>query len=134
MDPEKCLDFGRHYGETWGRVPVRYLHWMVQVGHTQQDRAAKELKRRGSEEVPELDISKHAVDRASLRLLNDWQQTRRWDEGLYSWLLRKGLEALEKGEKEDTGIYVYEGVQWVFQSLDLVWPTLKTVIKRDRED
>ena len=62
------------------------------------------------------------------------QQTRRRDEGLYSWLLRKGLEAMEKGEKEDTGIYVYEGVQWVFQSLDLVWPTLKTVIKRDKED
>ena len=67
-------DFGRHKGTPYTRIPVSYLLWMVGAGHSRADVAQAELDRRGTT-VPELDISGHAIDRASLVCRRTWHQT-----------------------------------------------------------
>ena len=120
------VDFGRHKDELYTRVPVQYLRWMIGTKHTKADIAEAELKRRGTT-VPDLDVSGHAIDRASFRILNKWERERRPDEGLYSWLVRIAREALDKGIRAGD-IVVYSGLKLVFQ-MDGRWPVLKTIMK-----
>ena len=122
------INFGRHNGELYTRLPVSYLKWMVNVSSQQADAAAAELKRRGTV-TPELDVSGHAIDKASLRCRKTWHETREKDEGIYSWLNRMAGEALSFGVHDDSnpGRYRYRDMVFVFET-ELSWPILKTVM------
>ena len=50
--------------------------------------AEAELERRGDTMPAEIEISNHAIDKASLRVRKAWHTDRQQDEGLYSWLVR----------------------------------------------
>jgi hypothetical protein len=66
------LGFGKHHDKPYTRVPVGYLKWMVNTPEMSEERrklAEAELKRRGTH-TPELDISGHAIDRASQQCLD----------------------------------------------------------------
>lgn len=119
---------GRHQGVLITRVPVNYLKWMVNSRHSEAQRAIAELERRGTT-TPKIDISNHAIDRASLRLATRWRKGRHKNEGLHSWLYRAAEEAWD--EKLRRGIsapeVVVDGIKFVF-SADGVWPVLKTVM------
>lgn len=121
------IAFGRHAGELWTRVPVGYLRWMVNHPSPQfppgaLDLARAELDRRGTP-LPTMEISGHAIDRASLRLLGLWRDTRRDShEGLYSWLMRLAEEAYTGSEE---GLSM--GVRFVFEPGE-AYPTVKTVM------
>lgn len=119
---------GRFRGERITRVPVSYLKWMVNSGHDEAPRAEAELKRRGTC-TPTLEISGHAIDRASLRCLKQWKETRRKDEGLHAWLARMSAEALAQGipHAGEPGRIRYGGLSFRFTT-DGVWPVLKTVM------
>jgi hypothetical protein len=99
---------------------------MVGTNHTKAAIAEAELKRRGTV-TPDLDISGHAIDRASFRVLDKWKRERRDDEGLYSWLVRISQEALKNGIRAHEKI-IYSGLKLVFQ-MDGRWPVLKTIMK-----
>jgi len=119
---------GRHQGKKLNQVPVGYLRWMVNVKHGNADLASAELKRRGTIK-PEIDISGHAIDRASQRLLKKWKSCG-MDIGLYSWLAGMAKQALDHGVKtvNDCGVSVkYQGIKFMFQ-MDCEWPVLKTVV------
>lgn len=116
---------GKHEGERITRVPVSYLKWMVNANHSSAPYAKAELERRGTV-TPEVDISGHAIDRASLRFLRIWREGREPDEGLHAWLARMASEALVKGEKRGDRI-AYGGVLWVFDQSGC-WPVLTTVL------
>jgi uncharacterized protein (DUF3820 family) len=123
------VDFGKHAGMLYTRLPVSYLKWMVQCNHSKKDIAAAELKRRGTV-TPELDISGHAIDRASLRCRKIWHETALSpEEGLHAWLVRMCTEAIEKFPNYlaayDNIIY-YNGLKLVFEKG--TWPVLKTVM------
>ena len=79
--------FGKHKGDSITRVPVSYLRWMINqfdFSHGDiQGMAKKELDRRGSF-LPELEISGHAIDKASTRCIKIWKNTRLKEEGLYT--------------------------------------------------
>lgn len=129
------LDFGKHKGESYTRVPVGYLLWMVNVGHDRQDIARAELERRGTV-VPECEISGHAIDKASFRCLDIWKQTRKQNEGLHAWLVRMVMEATksfgayQKIKPEDTETkLIHNGIKLVIDN-GCVWPVLKTVMKK----
>lgn len=131
---DSCLDKhgrfvmqnGRHTGKPITRVPVGYLFWMVREKHTHMNYALQEIQRRGSQ-LPDMEISGHAIDRASTYCLGVWQKTRLDDkEGLHSWLLRVSGAALINGKKGGDGIY-YLGIRFVFDYIG-DWPILKTVI------
>lgn len=122
------IEFGKHNGELWTRVPVSYLRWIVNSMDNPdvQAIAYAEIKRRGST-IPKVELSGHAIDNASLRVLEQWQATRRKREGLYSWLERMTLEAISKGEKLDTGKIRYLRMKFVIEQGD-EFPVLKTIM------
>ena len=117
------VEFGKHKGELYTRLPVSYLRWMVQVGHRQADVAKAELDRRGTT-IPKIEVSGHAIDRASLSLRKTWHETRGEDEGLHAWLCRIAAEGRDKGEQDEEGRYHYLGIKLVFE--EGAYPVLKT--------
>ena len=122
------IDFGKHAGERYTRVPVSYLRWMVNVRHPKADIAEAELNRRGTT-LPTLEISHHAIDRASVHLLDKWRKWRQKDEGLYSWLHRVANQAWQKDQSADR--VEFGGIVFVFER-DGAWPVVKTVIRSKR--
>ena len=109
-------DFGRHKGTPYTRMPVNYLLWMVNGNHSRAEIAQAELYRRGTT-VPELDISGHAIDRASLRCRRTWHETRGDDEGLHAWLCRLSKEALAQAKPDEEGRCFYLGLKLVFETV-----------------
>ena len=125
------VDFGRHSGQPWTRVPISYLKWLANTTtHRAHEIAKAELDRRGTT-TPTLDISGHAIDRASLALRKTWHETRKEDEGLHAWLCRMAAEARACGDisSSDDGVVFYKGMKFVFE-MDTVWPVLKTVMPK----
>lgn len=125
------MSFGKYKGELLTRVPINYLEWLINVGSSFSELAQAELDRRGvSKDHHKVEISSHAIDRASLRVLKIWQKMRRDNEGLYSWLVRVSIEALSRLTEPLT-----EGKNKI-QVTDLVlvfkagklYPTLVTII------
>lgn len=123
-------DFGKHNGEPYTRLPVSYLKWMVNSGHSRKHIAEAELKRRGTV-TPDMDISGHAIDRASLNCLDIYRNTRNQDEGIHAWLSRMADEAI-KTEPDKKGRHIYNNMKFAFEK-DGCWPVLKTVM-RDKEN
>lgn len=123
----KC-SFGKFTGELYTRIPVSYLKWMVNVDSLESDVAQAELDRRGTV-TPTLEVSGHAIDRASLSCRKIWHESRGEDEGLYAWLIRMAQEALKEGDKDDKGRHLHNGMKFAFEE-DGVWPVLKTVMRR----
>lgn len=122
------VDFGRHRGERYTRLPVNYLKWMVQSNHTKADIAKAELDRRGTV-TPEFDLSGHAIDSASLRLRWYWHETAKSkEEGLHAWLCRMCKEALAQSQPDSEGVLFYGEMKMVFELG--TWPVLKTVMPR----
>lgn len=130
------VQFGKHRGELWTRVPLSYLVWMVNASHDQRTIAQAELDRRGvnlDEYRDQIEISNHAIDRASLRLRKTWHEDRKPDEGLHTWLHRVAREALASLPERKEKI-VFRGIKFVFGFGDL-FTTLKSVMPaRDRRD
>ena len=121
------IDFGKHKGELFTRLPVSYLKWMINTGTNQSDIAKAEFERRG-DTMPEVELSGHAIDNASLRVRKIWHETRGESEGLYTWLQRMTLEALAKGEKLESGKIKYQGMKLVIAEGE-EFPILKTIMR-----
>jgi hypothetical protein len=121
------LSFGKHKGQLLTRVPISYIRWMATNDVPQSDYARAEFERRG-DTMPKVEISGHAIDRASLRVLQTWRATRNEDEGLYSWLQRMVLEALKSGHRLDGGKIKYRKIKWVIEEGEVL-PVLKSVMK-----
>lgn len=121
-------DFGHPRGTLYTRLPVSYLKWRVNTQHSRADIAAAEWARRGTM-TPDLDVSGHAVDRASLFGLNVWKATRQNGEGLHAGLYRIAAEALTADDTDAQGRYHRHGLIFAFEQ-DGVWPVLKTVLRR----
>jgi hypothetical protein len=98
---------------------------MVNASHSMADTARAELDRRGTF-LPVMEVSNHAIDRASTSCLELWIQTRDGPkEGIASWLHRRALEAI-KEPKDKKGRRKYGGMVWAFEA-GSDWPVLKTV-------
>ena len=123
--------FGLHRGTPYTRLPVGYLKWMVRERHSEAAFAAAELDRR-STVTPDLDVSGHAIDRASLHkaVRATWIEDERDREprrGIHGWLCTIARSALEHGTRDAQGRCHYRGLVFVFEE-EGVWPLLKTVM------
>lgn len=122
------VDFGKHSGMLYTRVPVQYLKWMVQSRHSKADIARAEMDRRGTV-TPSVDVSGHAIDSASLRLRKTWYETAlNQNEGLHAWLVRMCTEALALSKPDEEGVVFYNGIKLIFQPGE--WPVLKTCMPK----
>jgi len=123
------VTFGKHKGERWTRVPVNYLRWCV--NEISEDREAHkiakaELARRGDTMPTDIKISNHAINSASLRIIEKWHEDRKQNEGLYSWLVRICEEALTDQSDCKRDRIVHKGCVLIF-AYGNEYPTLKTV-------
>lgn len=131
------IQFGKHKGELVTRLPIDYLEWHINEATQFAPIAEAELKRRGHEigTGKKIDVSNHAVDRASLRLMGFYLADRRPNEGLYSWLARIGIEALvcvKYEEQADKFRVEIPEAKLVYKKGKL-YPTLVTVMKAGYE-
>lgn len=124
--PSLRMPAGRYAGERITRVPQGYLRWMVRTQHELAEAALAELERRGAQ-IPALEITGHAIDRASTRCLKRWKQSRKPDEGLHAWLARITTEAIQKHGRT-RGVIHHEGVKLVLAE-DGAYPVLTTVMR-----
>ena len=124
---EYIMPGGRHAGERLVQVPASYLKWMVNAGHSHAAVAEGELKRRGTV-TPDVDISGHAIHRASLLCRKIWHRTKNENEGLHAWLVRVTQEAIKSGEQRNGEVY-YMGMKMKI-IMDGKWPVLLTVLPR----
>lgn len=126
------MPFGKHKGERLTRVPVSYIRWMLNQADLPENFTAlakAEYVRRGSL-MPVVELTGHAIDNASLRVRKIWHQTAKdQDEGLYSWLQRMTLEAIENGEKLESGKILYQGMKFIIQQGE-EFPILKTIMSK----
>lgn len=120
---------GQHKGKRITRVPVSYLRWMVGANHTDAAEALKELQRRGTV-FPKVEVTHHAIDRASLRCRDLWLATRRRNEGISAWLHRAAIGALKNYPLTEPQARVYyAGMKFQFKAAEVetAWPVLLTV-------
>jgi len=123
------LDFGKHKGESWGRIPVSYLTWLANKPTSDNVlKARDELKRRGTT-YPTIKISGHAIDRASTRCLKSFIGDKKKNEGIYSWLVRVSEKALKQGKEIKKDVYLYHRIEFMFEFGE-IYPTLKSVFRR----
>lgn len=132
------VDFGKHKGKRWTRVPVGYLKWLSNNADGERnDIAQAELNRRGTTTPSDLVLSGHAIDRAS-QCTDEWKE-----EGVFSWLTKLANQALDKLDQQcqemlgcdaprlpgEDEVIEYNGYKLVF-NYGKIYPTLKTIIKR----
>lgn len=116
----KVIDFGKYRGERWTRIPVSYLKYIAnQMQGDPREMAEAELKRRGTTSISELELSGHAIDRAS-QITEEWKES-----GVYSWLGIIATEALDY-IVDDERVY-HKGFIFVF-AFGNHFPILKTIM------
>jgi hypothetical protein len=99
------------------------LRWLINVDSDVADLARAELERRGTTIDAVVEVSGHAIDRASLSPIRGvWKDDRLPGEGLHAWLTRVATEAFD-GTEEAT----HKDIKFAF-ALGAVYPTLKTVV------
>jgi hypothetical protein len=127
MKPEEMhnlkVHFGKYSGELWTRIPLSYLRWCVNE-NVHAEYAKAELERRGSSQMPKIELSNHAIDRASQRFIDRWIQETEKKIGLHTWLHDLALEAYES-DKYNVEIK-YKKMTFKF-SEGCEYPTLLTV-------
>lgn len=120
---------GRFRGQRITRVPAASLVGMVRARHAEAEYAEAELTRRGTK-VPQVDVSGHAIDRASQACLKHWRRLREDGEGLYSWLARMTLLALKHGHRRGDKT-AYDGMLFLIDTAGAL-PALVSVMKDER--
>lgn len=118
-------EFGKHKGTLWTRLPVSYVKWLANQDGPYAEIARAELKRRGTV-TPGMEISGHAIDRASQQLIGKWMELRLPNEGLHAWLVRMATAARARDRQKRDKFY-YSGMKFVFEEGE-IWPVLKTVM------
>lgn len=125
------IEYGKHEGCLFTRLPLSYLRWMINENAPQADVAKAELERRGGD-IPKVQISGHALDRASFRVMKIWEEDRNDDEGFYSWLCRMTLEAIAQGAPIGDRLH-YKGMKFCVAKGE-EFPVLKTVMRNKAND
>jgi len=125
------MPFGRHKGELLTRVPVSYVKWLLNnpaMAPEWRELAKAEFERRG-DTMPQIEITGHAIDRASLRVLYLWESTRNRREGLYSWLTRIALRAIKEGRpvKNNSTKIKFWGMKLIIEQGE-EFPILKSIM------
>lgn len=137
---DAIMTFGKYEGQRVTRVPVGYLKWAVaneasSIVETKDGKfpfhevARAEIERRG-ERLENIDVSLHAIDRASLYFIPKYRLERGHMEGIASWVGRLAWEAWQDrkpGERQIDGSWKIErnGIKFIIE--EMVIPVLKTV-------
>lgn len=127
----------KHKGERIQTIRAGYLMWMIREKAGPWEIAQLELDRRDIV-LPKVDLSGHAIDRASQHLLPLWEKYRKKEpapyQGLRSWLAQITDKAWGDGTNADEdGCIEMAGIKFVFEATGQ-WPVLKTVQRVKRKE
>lgn len=118
--PPTVITFGKHKGKAWGDVPKSYLEWIVNARLPDAQQACSELNRRNIKPRRNIRIAPAAIDAASLKLRDHWDNTRGTFEGLYAWLVRLCDKAIDgipgPALIEADSVHVVEGIGFEFSA------------------
>lgn len=122
----KVITFGKYEGERWTRLPVGYLRYLANEHKGESKRLAEsELARRGTTMDGDVEISGHAIDRAS-QITEEWKQS---GKGIHSWLYDLAAVAYAMTEKSEGDEKIeHGGYLFVFKHNNY-YPVLKTVMR-----
>ena len=123
---EARLKTGKYRGQLWSRIPLGYLKFLIRIDAKDSDRAKRELDRRGTIVDNEVELTKHAIDRASVYCFESWRRKKN-RVGLYTWLHDRAVQAIKNGDRRGENIY-HNGIKFVFD-LKGIQPTLITVFQ-----
>lgn len=137
---DAIMPFGKYEGQRVTRVPVGYLKWAVaneagSIVETKDGRfpfcevARAEITRRG-ERLENIDVSLHAIDRASLYFLPMFRLEHGHMEGIASWLGRLSWEAWQsrkESERREGNVWKITRGKITFIIEEMVVPVVKTV-------
>lgn len=146
----QIIDFGKHKGERWTRVPQDYLRWLIdqplnpRFPDQEENRkvALAELRRRGvtDAEMSRIELAEHAIDRAAEQCFSIFKVDRRYDrnknpeEGLCAWLRRVAVEAMENGKKgPNDDEYRWKRMRFIIRQGES-HPTLVTVMRSNHAE
>lgn len=116
------VDFGKYKDTPWTRVPVSYLRWVTnELGGLRKEIAESELKRRGTTTPMDLELSGHAIDRAS-QITDEWKE-----QGVHSWLQKIANDALMQASGAEEIVYKDFKFAFVYGNY---YPVLKTIIRK----
>lgn len=119
---------GKHIGKPITQVPIIYLHQLIEQQCEGHEYASMEIERRGTKHSNFVDITYHAIDRASMQLMDIYRATRLPNEGLYTWLGRQAESAMKHGRTVGNRIVDHRNIRWVF-SFEYTPPKLVTVMR-----
>ena len=104
-------------GQGYTAIRITILKRIAKSDHLSAAFAKAELLRRGHLEIP-IEVSIHAIDKASSRYWKVWLQKRRAQQGLASWLKEQAMKAYQESVAIDDNIFVreYMGMTFCFQA------------------
>jgi len=125
---DRFISFGKYAGKQWTQVPLNYIKFLVKNKAYDMHLAEKEMNRRGASiDDDDMDLSGHAINRASQYCLDLWQKQRKGGEGLHAWLLKNAKQAFKHRPANKEKI-PHNQMLFVFQS-EGIGATLLTVIR-----
>ena len=125
------VDFGKYKGKFWTQVPINYIRWLLNkenLINVPRDVAMAEVKRRGTLLSKSVEVSAHAIDRASQLMLDDYLAEKN-NFGFYTWVQIRATLAFQEGKRLREDRFEYKGYSWVFD-FGVIFPILTTVMKR----
>ena len=120
------INVGRYAGTPIDKLPSSYLRWMLSQDFPPAWMAIAKAKVGESEVHNEwLSVSKHSIDRFSIRFIRLWQDyllsKHSEHEGIATFLMklaeiawREGKDVSKDRHKDDGIIKLYKGVKYVF--------------------
>lgn len=134
------INVGKYSGTPIDQLPVSYCRWMLGQDFPREWLEIAKAKVEASPMYNEpLTVSRHAIDRFSVRFLKHWTEhkvargTGEYD-GIATFLVKQATEAWEKGSDvsknrhQDDGIVKqYKGIKYVFNQSQ-VFPEYRELI------
>ena len=116
------MSVGKYKNVRMDAIPAGYLRWLCTQPFPQEilDFAMKKLRDDNTTNI-QMEVTRHAYDRFSLRFMNNYFNRQDKAEGIGSYFAREANEAYEKGKDVSKHRHdseqitkVYKGIKWVF--------------------
>ena len=124
--PKVKMTVGKFAGVPVAQLPVSYCRWILGQDFDKEIMEVAKLKVDASPISNEpLNVSRHAIDRFSLRFIDHWNghlaSSQEKHDGISTFLVKMAEEAWEDGEdisknrhKEDGIVKKHKGIKYVF--------------------
>ena len=131
------ITVGKYAGTKVDALPMSYLRWMLGQDFPEEWKqiARSKLGTDVMTKTQQVEVSRHAIDRFSLRHIQHWESRTNSKTGMGTFLtemaekaLLEGTDISKKRTKDDGQIFLYEGIKFVFTNPNEPIRTLITVM------